>query len=806
MLRNYLLTAFRNLRRNKVYTILNILGLALGIGCALVIFKVINYETSFNSDQENFSKVYRIVNENIYPDRNEKGMGTPHPLGPAVKTEFPEILEIVRTQYVGGDQLNISDGGESKKFLIDDGIMFTEPSFFKIFTVNWITGNPETALNQPNTVVITRSAAQLLFGLPSERASEAIQRTINYGNVKDFLVTGVVEDPIEPTSLPFKFLFEYGSQEGDISPYYNAEQWNSTSSSTNTYILPADNFNAAAFDLKMLDFVEKYRGDGESEKIRYTAQRFSEIHFDDEYGNYKGATSKEFLVALGIIGLFLVLTASINFVNLATAQASNRAKEIGVRKAIGGMSSQLVIQFLSEIAMITFFALIISLAISEIMFNLLNDIIGYQLSVDAFGSPSTFLFLIGIFIVVTLLSGFYPSVLLSRMNAVDALKKRINGKNQGGLSLRKGLVTLQFAISQFLIVGTLIVSTQTDYFLNKELGFDTQAIITSYLPERDSVKMMRFKTEMLSSPAIETVSFNLSEPTGNSNSKSNFNYAPLESESPYHANFKAVDEDFIGLFGLEVIAGRPLEADDGNEILINQKVANLMGFKDRYDEVIGETLSTGWGGDKKIIGVIKDFHTYSLEEDLDYVVLLYAPRMFYSISIKATSLNALKEASDHFQISWERVYPKYFSKYEFYDKSLAENYKEVQNVTLLLKIFALISILIGCFGLYGLISFIAMNKTKEIGVRKVLGASTFSILSIFSKEVLLLMSVAFIITTPIAIYYLGMWLDTFAYRIDMGVGFFAIAFGGTLLIAIATISHKTISTALINPADTLKDD
>ncbi|MFY0605561.1 MAG: ABC transporter permease [Cyclobacteriaceae bacterium] len=806
MLRNYLVTAFRNLRRNKIYTALNILGLALGIGCALVIFKVISYETSFNIHEENYDKIYRIVNENIYPDRSEKGMGTPHPLGPAVKEEFPEILEVVRTQYLGGDQLNITDGGELKKFLIEEGIMFTEPGFFKIFSVKWVAGDAENPLDQPNTVILTRSAASLLFGLPEERAAEAIQRTVNYGNIKDFIVTGVVEDPIEPTSIPYKFIFEYNSQKGEISPYYDPTQWNSTSSATNTYILTDEHFSQKAFDSKMLDFVEKYRGEGESEKIRYTAQPFSDIAFDDEYGNYAGATSKEFLIALGIIGLFLVLTASINFVNLATAQASNRAKEIGVRKAIGGMSSQLVVQFLSEIAMITFFAVIISLAISEIMFNLLQDIIGYQLSVDVFGSATTLLFLIGIFLIVTLLSGFYPAILLSRMNAIDALKKRINGKTQTGLSLRKGLVTLQFAISQFLIVGTLIVSSQTDFFLNKELGFDTEAIFTSYLPERDSVKMMRFKTEMLSSPAIEAVSFNLSEPTGNSNSKSNFNYAPLESKNSYHANFKAVDEDFIDLFGLEILAGEPVRPDNGKTIVVNEKVAKLMGFEGRYDEVIGETLSTGWGGDKRIIGVVKDFHTYTLEEELDFVILMNYYKAFYSISIRATSIHALKEATNHYERSWERVYPEFFTIYDFYDENLAENYQEVQNVTLLLRIFAIISILIGCFGLYGLISFMAMNKTKEIGVRKVLGASTFSILSIFSKEVLVLMTVAFMITTPVAIYYLGMWLDTFAYSIEMGPEFFAVAFGATLLIAITTISHKTITTALINPADTLKDD
>ena len=282
------------------------------------------------------------------------------------------------------------------------------------------------------------------------------------------------------------------------------------------------------------------------------------------------------------------------------------------------MSSQLVFQFLAEIALITGFALMLALAIAEIMFNLLREIIGQELTVGLFRSPDTLIFLLVLFVVVTFLSGLYPSMLLSRMNTVDALKKKItNSQHSGGLSLRKGLVTLQFAISQFLIIGTLIVSSQTDFFLNKDLGFQTKAILSSYVPERDAVKLERFRQMMQSSPAIESVTFSLSEPTGNSNSKSNFNYAPLESPKAYHGNFKAVDPYYISLFEIELLAGRDIREGDSTNVVINQKVADLMGFRDRYDQAVGETLSTGWNGDKKVVGVVKDFHAYSLEEDLD---------------------------------------------------------------------------------------------------------------------------------------------------------------------------------------------
>ncbi|WP_421874579.1 ABC transporter permease [Marinoscillum sp.] len=809
MFRNYLITALRNLKRNKVYTLLNVFGLAMGIGCSLVIYKVISYEFSYDKHHEHYGEIYRVVNENIYPDQVVKGMGTPHPVGPAIQADMSNVKSVVRTNYVYGNQLNVYDGnGEMQKFMIDDGIAFTENSYFEVFTVEWIAGNPQTALTNPQSVVVSASEARKLFKLPEGMEQEALGKLINFNNLKDFKVVGVIEDPKEPTSLPFTYLFDYESQD-EVNPYFGGgTSWNSTSSNTNTYFIPGDHFNPTAFNQEMIAFVEKHHGEGRSEDRRYLAQSFSEIHFDQEYGSYTGATSLQFLYALGLIGIFLVLTACINFVNLATAQASNRAKEIGIRKAIGSMTSQLLVQFLSEIALITFFAVVIALAIAEMMFNLLSDIIGYQLSVDLFGNPETFLFLFILFIVVSLLSGFYPAVLLSRMNTVQALKKKITSEaHSGGLSLRKGLVIVQFAISQFLIIGTLIVSSQSDYFLNKDLGFATEAILTTYLPERDLVKMERFRQAMLTSPAIESVTYGLSEPTGNSDSHSNINYAPLESEKDYHANFKPVDPYYTDFFDIEILAGRTVQEGDSNNVVINEKIARLMGFqKGEYDKAIGETLETGWGGNKTVVGVMEDFHTYSLEEDLDFVLLFHYPEAFYSLSFKTPSLASIDEAKAHFESVWNQVYPEYVLDYDFYDQSLAERYEDVQNITALMRIFAVISILIGCLGLYGLVSFIAMNRIKEIGVRKVLGATPLNILTIFSKEVVILMVISFVVTAPLAFYFLNLWLDNFSFRIDIGVSFFVTALITTLVIALLTISHKTIAAALINPAETLKDD
>lgn len=808
MFKNYFKTALRNLSRKKAYSLLNIIGLALGIGCSLVIYKVIMFEKSFDKHQENYDKIYRVGNNSIRPSGTEKGMGTPHPVGPAIVEDFPEITEVTRTNYVYGDQMNVREGDKMKKFLYEEGVVFVENSFFKVFTVEFKAGDPKTALTEPNTVVITESESRKLFGLGEGAEVEAMGKTVNYGNKKDFKVVGIMEDPVEETNFQFTLLFEYSSQE-EINPYFRGgKEWNSTSSNTNTYLLVNDGFDAVVFDDKMIAFVDKYYEEGESKRRRFVSQPLSAIHFDDEYGNYTYSTSKELILALSFIAAFLVLTACINFINLATAQAANRSKEIGIRKAIGGYTRQLVIQFFSEISVISFLSVLMSLAVAEFMFVQLEDIIGTRLRLDLFADPSTVWFLLVLFVGVSFLSGFYPSILLSRMNTVLALKNKINARSHsGGLNLRKTLVIAQFTISQFLIIGTVIISAQMDYFLSKDLGFEKEAIVKTYLPERDVTKSDRFKQQLLTDPSIVDITFALSAPTGNSNSHSNFNYAPLDSEEDYNASFKCSDERYMDVYGLELLAGRNFIKNDSNGyVIINERTANLMGFGDNYEGAVGEALSTGWGGDKKIIGVMNDFHSQNLSEDLGYVFLIHEPEVFYEIAFKTAPNSNAKQAISHFETAWEMVYPEYVIDWSFYDEELASRYEQEQNIAALMNTFTIVSILIGCLGLYGLISFIAANRTKEVGIRKVLGASVFGIIQKFTMEVLVLVGIAFAVAAPLAYLLLNEWLSSYTFRIEIGIQFFVVAFFATLVVAVLTVSYRTISTALINPARTLKDE
>lgn len=809
MLKNYLKTALRNLTRNKVYSILNVLGLALGIGCALVIYKVIAFENSFDRHQENYNNIYRVVSQSIRAGEVSKGMGIPHPVGPALSEDYPDVGKVARTHYTWGDQINVKEGDEINKFLLDNGMVYLDNSYFDIFTVEFLAGDSETALTEPNTAVITRSLSTKLFGFDGGAETQAMGRSINVGNLQDYKIVGVVEDFPESTNFPFTVLLDYDSQ-GSSNPYYGeGKRWNSTSSSTNTYILVDAGFNQEAFDTKLIDFVEKHYDEGASERRRFVSQPLSVVHFDDEYGNYVYSTSPEMIKALAVIAIFLVLTACINFINLATAQAANRSKEIGIRKAIGGYSGQLVIQFFTEITLITLVSLFCSLAIAEFLFVQLEDVIGTRLSLDLFSGFETIGFLVVLLILVSFLSGFYPSILLSSMNTVKALKSKITAKDHsGGLNLRKTLVIAQFTISQFLIIGTVIIAAQMRYFMEKDLGFEKEAIVKTYLPERDEVKNARFKAIMLENPGIDKISYSLSSPTGNSNSHSNFNYPPLNIDEDFNASYKAADEVYVELYGLEILAGRNIRKNDSsNHVIINQQIADLMGFKEDYAGAIGEQLTSGWSsGNLKVIGVMKDFHSQDLSEGFQYVILLNDPEVFYEMAFKTKDGTNVNAAITHFEETWEKVYPEFVIDWQFYDEELASNYEQEQSVATLMSTFSAVSIIIGCLGLYGLIAFISANRTKEVGIRKVLGASIISIIAKFTKEVIVLVIVAFIIAAPAAYFILNQWLNDYEFRIDIGIGFFLIAFIVTLVIAAITVSHRTISTALINPATTLKDE
>lgn len=811
MLKNYFITAIRNLKREKVYAILNVAGLALGIGCALVIFELVSFETSYDKHHLDADKIYRIVRVKQISIGMEHSAGVPHPLREALDADFPDLTSAM-THYNFGSLISIDNGGGNiSRYQEDEGTVFAEQDIFNVFSFNFLAGDRENCLSEPNSAVVASSLVQKYFDLDESSVHMALGKTISLDNTIDLKITGVIQDPPKTTDVPFKVIIHYETQ-GTSNPYYRGgKRWNSTSSRTNCYVRLSPNQTPSSIEGQLPALLEKFAGSKSSENQTYLLQPLAEIHHDIRYGNYSDSqVDMESIITIGIIGIFLIITAAINFVNLATAQAVKRSKEVGIRKAIGGNKAQLIIQFLSETLMITVIAAFLGVVIGELLLVYLEDITGYKLTLNIFSNENTLLFLVGLVVLVGLLSGFYPAIIMSSMDPVSALRNKLNSKvGSGFLSLRRILVVLQFSISQVLIIGTIVVGAQLSFFSDKDLGFNKDAVVITALPENNLPDMNRLKNLLKSNPDIKFASFNLSSPLGNSDAHANIHHESLSPDEEYDVNFKVVDEDYLDLYEIDMLAGRPLHArDSSNSILINDKLAGLLGFQNPED-ALGTEL-TGWRGKSRVVGVVENFHTESLQSEIGYVAMVRQPETFYELAIKMNTKGKshaqVKTILKYLEQSWLSVFPQYLYDYEFYDERLTGMYEGEESLARLFRMFAIIAIFIGCLGLYGLIAYVANQKTKEIGVRKVLGAPIWSIVNIFSKEMLGLVLVAFVVSAPLAYFALSSWLDDYAYRIEMSPFYFIIAIVSCLLIGVLTVGYKSISTAMANPILSLRDE
>ncbi len=810
MLKNYFITALRNISRERFFATMNIAGLALGIGCALVIYKVINYELSYDTHHKNYEKVYRLVRENVVATGIDYTPSVPHPLGGALREDFPGTT-VAMTNANGSSQITI-DNANKDMFQEERKVAFVEPKIFEIFDFEFLVGDKATCLEHKGSVVMTTSLAQKYFKLQPNEMDKAIGKSLSIDNSVTAIVTAVIADIPKNTDFPFE-MFLYYKDQAAINPYFSeGKQWNSNSSATNCYLMLAKGSSVETMESLFPAFLDKYKGDDTSLKSKYNLQPLSDIHSSTRYRNYNEHTvSDNMLMSLGIIGLFLIITASINFINLTTAQAVKRSKEIGIRKTLGGNKSQLVFQFLGETILISFIAAFVGLIISELLLVYLEDIIGYRLTLGLLSNPDSLMFLGGVAIMVGLLSGLYPALLMSGMNPVLALKNSMNAKNKSGLlSMRRVLVIIQFSISQVLIIGTLVVSMQLDYFMAKDLGFNKDSIIITALPDNDPMKLELFKNKLLENASISKVAYCISSPLGQNNASTNINHSTLSKDDEYEASIKVSDPDYIDVYGLKLIAGRKYENNEAVEnAVVNRKLTELIGFE-TPEAALGGKIPSGWGMTFNIVGVVEDFHSYSMSEGMENIVMINMPEVFYETGIKFNTSNAgfsdIKNIVKHIESSYKVVFPEYIFDYQFYDEQINENYEAEQNTAKLFQLFAIIAIFIGCLGLYGLVSYISNQKTKEIGIRKVLGASTFSILKIFSMEIIGLILVAFLIAGPLGFISMSSWLDNYVYSIDLSPVVFIISLLVSLSIAIVTIAYKSIMASIANPVLSLKDE
>ncbi len=803
MLKNYLKIAFRNLIKNKSHTFINIGGLSLGVICSLVIFLVIQFDLSFDIWHEDGDRIYRVVRVDTEYGDIRYSEGNTYPLAEAVENDISgvEYVSIVNTNYANVPIISYADGNVVQNRLKNNFTIFVEPDYFDIFTYNWISGNKETALSKPNTAVISEDFAFKLFG-----DLNVIGKVIQFdaGSVADLEVTGIVKDVPDNSDFPFTLFIESTSKNREGKNNIN-DSWSSSSSSTQTFVKLSSGVLPENVNAQFDDLITKYQSADVAEYLDFKLQPLSEIHFDNRFGTHSGRIiEKRTLLALGIIGLLLLITAFINFINLNTALAVSRSKEVGLRKTLGGTKTQLTWHFLGETALVSFVAIVVGVGIAEIITPYLEPILGFEPKLNLASNHPVQLFLIGLFVLTTLAAGWYPARHLSSFNPIDAIRNRINSSYGRGLTLRRSLIVVQFTITQVLIIGTVIIAAQIKYFQERDLGYDKEALVEIELPNNEEPVLETFKNILLNESSILGVTFSNTGTTSNSTWSGNYLVMEDTVRLENNAQIKYADADFVDTYGLTILAGENLTPSDTvNKFLVNEAFAKQVGYGDDYEGLIGK-INNFWGAEAPIVGVVKDFNTRSLHSELGPVVIA-TRNMFYTGAIRINA-NRTSDALAAIEGAFEAAFPQAVYEYSFLDDKIERMYEDEQRTARIMNAFTLIAILIGSLGLFGLVSYMATTKTKEIGVRKVLGATLTDILKIFAVELIVLTGASFLIATPVSWYLMKQWLAEFAYQIDIGLEIFALALIGTILISVLTVGYKSLRAALANPVDSLKSE
>jgi putative ABC transport system permease protein len=787
MISNYFLSTMRNIRRHFSYALLNVLGLTLGIATAIIVFLVVRNELSYDQYNRKADRTYRVTLNAI--DFNPS---VSMAITPALRNDFPELEQVTQVWYQSGGIVKIGKQRFSEK-----EYCFADAHFMDVFDHRWLAGNPQSALSAPNSVVLTESMAHKYFG-----KGDAMGQVINLDNQYDLKVTGVIRDPLPNTHLPFRFLVSFETVRKEVEPE-NLHFYSIMGGFT--YFVTPEHYDIDKLQKQMHDFIARHWGKDLAKEARLPLQPLRDIHYDTRYlhnGNMP-TVAKETYWSLGAVGLLIILIAAINFINLTTAQAIRRAKEVGVRKVLGANRSQLVLQFLSETAVLVILALLLGTAIAALFLSKADEWLDLRIGPAALLDQQVILFIASVTTGLILIAGLYPAFVQSAFNPVTAFKN-MKVPVVRGFSLRKSLVVVQFIISQVLIMGTLVVAYQMDFFRNRDLGFKKDAIVSFFVP--DSKKRDMLQQQLTAIPGVTATSFSTGEPGFNSN------FAPFSApDRGIHKDdvteVKYIDEHYMDMFGITMLAGEKLSRKDSkdtlHQVIVNETLIHKLGIQ-QPQQAIGVRFK-GAGDMVTIAGVIKDFQSESKHKPRRPIIIDYRERRFFRASVRLQPA-AMAQTLGRIEKTWASLFPDDMFNYEFLDDRIAGFYQQEQKLYTAFRLFAGIAILIGCLGLYGLIAFATLQRTKEVGIRKVLGAPLASILFLFSKEFIWLILIAFLVAAPVSYYAMQSWLENFAYHIDINAGIFIIAIVASFAIAACTIAWQTIKAAIANPVKALKSE
>ena len=822
MFKNYLKIAFRNFWKHKVFTLINIVGLSIGISASLVIYLIVHYDLTFDKFHKDSDRIYRVVSDFKFQGNESHSYGVTTPMAAGIKNNVSGVEIIAPLYTLGPDVMVMGKHNEPVKFKLQDHITLADQNYFKLIHYTWLAGSPTAALNDPYHVVLTSERAKVYF--PSLTYEQMLGKTVTYDTLKT-TVTGIVETLKENTDFSFHDFISFSSAQPKtrLGMDLQLDSWGSTNSASEVFIKLYPKVSAANVQ-RQINVMYKKNNPRSAEDLKnessqgYTVQPLSDIHFNQTYGtfDFSGPASKTRSYMLLAIGGFLLLLGCINFINLTTAQATQRAKEIGIRKTMGSTRTQLITQFLSETFLITLFAVIISIGLTPLILKLFADFIAPGVKADFLHHPDIFLFLLGLTVIVSVLSGFYPALLLSGYKPVVVLKNQTQGNSSKTRNawLRKSLTVSQFIIAQFFIMATMLVSKQIYYALHKDLGFKKDAIVYANTPYKTrkaaTNRVMADKLRAL--PGVEMVSVGFPPPSsGNTNSTTSV-YKDGKKEITTPVELKFGDENYVKLYHIKILAGRNITpADTSTGLLINEKYARVLGFTNPRDAV-GKMLGKG-KDNKRILGVVGDFYSHSLQSPISPLLILAAGRNdswqngHIHIALKPeTTEGDWQKTMKAMNKIWKEMYPDDDPNYQFYDKSIEQFYTQEKQTSTLLSWATGLSILISCLGLLGLAIYTTGQRTKEIGVRKVLGASVAQIVRLLSTELVLLILLAFLIVTPLAWWAMNKWMESYVDKTPISWWIFAASGAGMLLTAFITSCFQTIKAAVVNPVKSLRSE
>lgn len=798
MVKNYLKIALRSLLKNKAYAFLNIFGLTIGITCSLLIFLYVQDEVTYDSNHKQADNIYRVSCEYFLP--NDGGSEKWAPISPYVAqyfvSDYPEILESVR--FLRNNNVVVQKTGETELFY--ETVVYADSNVFNVFDYALLEGNPESVLKQPNVAVISQATAIKYFG-----RTDVVGETLEFpDNEYRLTVTGVLDKIPSNTHLKFDMLvsFETLRAAGRVNPTW----WNFN---THTYLKTTPGVDPEELEKKIKRISANYILDQETNsgyRQEYFLTALNDIHLRSNVRSEFETNGQEaYVYIFSSVGIFILIIACINFMNLATARSVNRAKEVGVRKVVGAYRKHLIGQFLSESIFIAFVSLVLSIGLTLLALPQLNAFAGKALVFNPIENIFLGAALVGITLFVGVISGSYPAFVLSAFKPTDTLKGSFKTSTKG-IVLRKGLVVMQFLISIGLIISTLIVFNQLSYMRDLELGFEKERVI--FIPSRfgagteQGFQVMKDRLEQFSE--VSQVSLSSRVP-GREMGNNVVRLGWDESADWSDMRFITVDYDFLKTYDLELVAGRGFDENFGTDMneafILNETGVNRLGFASP-EEAIGKQLA--WQNRQgRVIGVLKDFYFMSVQNEIEPFIMPMQQGTPGYLSAKVETVN-FANVIDRIESTFREVMPNRIFEFSFLDQDFDQQYQNEESFSKVFTFFAIIAILIACLGLYGLAAFTAQQKIKEIGVRKVLGATAIGVVFLLSKDFVKLVSISFLIAAPASYFLMDSWLKDFAERVNVGAGTFLIAAGISLSIAVLTVSYQSIKAALTNPIKALR--